>query len=274
MRFAAKIALMFLVPLLPGLAAAQEEAALLVPEAPAAQAPAAPGTALAFTLGVGAQARPGYFGAEELVLGPTGAFGDLYLRYRGKDYGTVDPSAIETGLDFGASLRFIGERSSALYPELAGLEDIDPALELGGTLSYAEPAWKVFAQLRYGIGGHESAVGELGMDLIARPGDALTLTAGPRFFLGSDDYAATYYGVTPAEAAASGFNAFDATGGLLGAGVSLGASYDLGADWGLVGELNWERLQGSAADSPISQQGAIDQFSAALVATRRFSLEF
>jgi outer membrane protein len=112
------------------------------------------------------------------------------------------------------------------------------------------------------------------MDLITRPTDTLTLSGGPRLFLGSDEYAATYFGVTGAEAAASGFNAYDAEGGLLAAGVALGAAYNLGGNWGLNGQISWDRLQGSAADSPITQRGSVDQFSAGLVATRRFSLEF
>lgn len=273
MRFAAHIASAIAVTACLTSPALGQGTDVLVPAEPLTVIPA-PSTKLAFTVAAGGGVSPGYFGSDELVASPTGALGILYLQYNGKEYGTADPWAIETGLDFGASLRFVGERSAALYPELAGMTDIDPALELGGTVSFAQPAWEVFADLRYGIGGHESAVGELGMNLIARPNDALTLTAGPRVFIGSDDYAATYFGVTAAEAAASGFNAYDAQGGVLSAGVALGASYNLGSNWGLAGRVNWDRLQGDAAGSPIVQQGTEDQFSATIVATRRFSFEF
>lgn len=285
MRFAARTALFAAIAALTcAPLGAQEDMGLLVAvegsdaaaqsAAPSAAPSAGPTRQLAFTLGAGAALTPGYFGAEELGLVPTGSFGGVYLQYDGREFGNPDPDAIETGFGFGGSVRYIAERSADLYPELAGLNTIEQALELGGEVSFAQPAWQVFANLRYGIGGHESAVGELGMDLIARPTDDLTLSIGPRVFLGSDDYAATYFGVTPAEAAASGFDAYEAQGGLLSAGVSLGANYDLGGDWGLNGRVSWDRLQGDAAGSPIVQQGSEDQFSAGIVATRRFSFEF
>ncbi|SMY09508.1 MipA/OmpV family protein [Flavimaricola marinus] len=252
----------------------EAEPTLLIESAGAGDVVAPGRNQLSFTLGAGALVQPGYFGSDEVVFGPTGSLSGLYLRYNGTEFGSADPDAIATGFGFGGSLRFVGERSAELYPELAGLDSIDPALELGGGVSYAQPAWQVFADLRFGIGGHESAVGEVGMDLIVRPTDDLTLTAGPRFFLGSDDYADTYFGVSPAEAAASGFDTYEAQGGLLSAGVALGANYDLGGPWGLNGQISWERLQGDAANSPIVLQGSADQFSAGIVATRRFSLEF
>lgn len=253
---------------------AQDGVAVLEPAPAGAAAPDRPARSLAFTLGAGVIAEPGYFGSDGLVVGPAGSLSGFHLSRNGREFGTADPDAPDIGFDFGGSLRVIGERSAALYPELTGLADIDLAVELGGGVSYAQPAWEVFANLRYGIGGHSSAVGEVGMDLIARPLNDLTLTAGPRFFLGSDDYAATYFGVTPSEAATSGLAAFEAQGGLLSAGVTLGANYDLGGPWGLNGAVSWERFQGDAAASPIVRQGTEESFSAGIVATRRFSLEF
>ncbi len=163
-------------------------------------------------------------------------------------------------------------RSSDDHDELRGLEDVDAAFELGGGVSYARPWWEVFAVARHAIGGHESLVGELGMDLIARPSDRLTLRAGPRILFGSDDYAETYFGVSAEEAAVSAFNAYDATGGLLSSGLEVEATYQLTNAWALEGDVRLETLRNDAADSPISAED--DQLSASLAVTRRFNFGF
>lgn len=229
---------------------------------------------LSFTLGAGGSVAPGYFGSDTYEVGPAGRLNDIYLRWGRVELGNPDPDAIEMGFGVRGSFRYIAERSADDYSELRGMTTIDPALELGAGIAYTQPSYEVFADVRYGIGGHESAVGEIGMDLISRPMDNLTLSGGPRLFLGSDDYAQTYFGVTAAEAATSFFGSYEAEGGLLGTGVELRADYDLGGPWGLTGAVRYDRLTGDAADSPITALGSEDQVSASIVATRRFSLEF
>ena len=73
--------------------------------------------------------------------------------------------------------------------------------------------------MRYGFIGHNTWVGELGADAIAYPIEGLTLTAGPRLQFGTDDFAETYFGISPVESVASGLDAYDASGGLLATGV-------------------------------------------------------
>jgi outer membrane scaffolding protein for murein synthesis (MipA/OmpV family) len=230
------------------------------------------GPRFAFTLGAGIEAKPGYFGSDEVAVGPDFGFSFGYLSLGPLSFGNPDPNAADQGLSFGGSFRYIGERSSDDYEELAGLEDVDAAIELGAAIRYTAPVFDAFAEIRYGVTGHESFVADLGVDLIARPTDRLTLRAGPRVFLGSDDYAATYFGVTAAEAAASSFNAFEAEGGILSAGVELTADYRLTDLWGLEAGLRFDRLQNDAADSPITTED--DQLTASLAITRRFDVRF
>lgn len=172
------------------------------------------------------------------------------------------------------SFRYIGERSSSDNPELAGLDDVDMAIELGMGLAYSQRNYEVFGDVRYGVVGHESFVGELGADLRLHPTDRLTLTAGPRVFFGSDSYSQTYFGVTAAESAASGLAAYTASGGALSAGIELGATYAINDDWGIEGAVVYDRLLNDAADSPIVLQGSADQWSLRLGVTRRISLRF
>ena len=168
----------------------------------------------------------------------------------------------------------IGSREASDNPELEGLEDIDTTVELGLGLKYQQPNWRAFGEVRRGFGGHEGVTGTLGADVIMRPTDRFTLTAGPRLHLGDGEYAGTYFGVTAAEATTSNFGAFEADGGLLGAGFQVQGSYALDNAWSVEGLLSYERLQNSAADSPITQNGSEDQWRLSIGLSRSFNLRF
>lgn len=219
-------------------------------------------------VGIGPQGKPGYFGAEDTVISPTGSFNLERLQLGGLTVGGSEAQ----GLGFGGSLRFVSARSADDFDELTGLADIDASVELGGGVRYYGPGYSLFADLRYGVIGHESLVGEIGGDLIYQPTDQVTLRVGPRMFWGSDDYAQTYFGVTAEEAVTSSFDAFDASGGILSAGVKAEASYRFNDDWGVTGTVRYDQLRDAAADSPITQ--TTDQVSASVVITRKVTFGF
>lgn len=245
--------------------------AILVPLQAAAQS-GDRGPALAFSLGAGVSSVPSYFGSDEVVAGPEVAFDFGGVRLGPIGFGGAGPEDVRDGLGFEGSFRYIPGRSADDYAELTGLEDVDATFELGGGVSYARPWWEAFAVARYGIGGSGAAVGEVGMDLIVSPIDRLTLRAGPRILIGSENYAATYFGVTADEAALSDFEAFEAGGGVMSAGLEVGATYQLTEAWGVEGNVRLERLRNDAADSPITTED--DQVTASLAITRRFNFGF
>ncbi|SEW22486.1 Outer membrane scaffolding protein for murein synthesis, MipA/OmpV family [Cognatiyoonia koreensis] len=235
------------------------------------------GNELSFDLGLGAQSGPAYFGSDETVIGPTGSFALDRFAFGSVVIGDGDPN----GIGFKGGFRYIGERSGDDYDELLGLNDIDAALELGGGITYTDlPTghgdWGTltYAEVRYGVIGHEAWVAEIGSDLIYTPTDDLTLTLGPRLFGGTDDYAETYFGVSPDEAASSSYDAFAATGGVLSRGLEASASYDFNEDWGVTGTITYEEFLNDAANSPIVQQGSSDQLNVSLVVTRSISFNF
>lgn len=234
---------------------------------------------LGVTVGIGAQSSPTYFGSETTETGVAGSFGLDRLTFGGLSLGDdEDPN----GFGFKGGFRYIGERTADDSPELAGLADIDAGLELGGGVTYSylpdgnAQHWGnySFAEVRYGVVGHEALVAELGADLIYAPNTQLEFRAGPRLFGGADDYATTYFGVTPDEAASSSFDAFDASGGVLSRGVEASVSYDFNEDWGVVGSVSYEEFLDDAADSPIVQLGSKDQVSVSLVVTRALEFNF
>ena len=237
-----------------------------------------PQNALYFTALLGAQSGPAYFGSDELEFGPAvrGGFNflDLGRLTVGEPVFDDDPYARDDGFNVHASFRFIGERDASEYDDLKGMDDVDATLELGLGVGYVWPNLEVFADARYGIGGSDGWVGELGADFIARPTDRLTLRVGPRFLYGSENFTETYFGVSASESAASGMNAYDPDGGLTSAGVEMTATYRLGERWWLEGGARWDKYQDDAADSPIVRRGSDESTEAYIGFRRAFVLEF
>ncbi len=229
---------------------------------------------LNFGLGIGVVGQSAYPGSDDYE-----GSADLKFTFGNLTWGNVNIGAgvgnvPDNGVSLGGALRIIGSRDAADHPELAGLSDIDTAVELGLALNYQQTHWRAFGEVRQGFGGHEGVAGTLGADVIFRPTDRWTVTAGPRLNLGDSEYAGTYFGITGAEAAGSSFNAFDASGGALGAGIEIGATYQIDNYWSVEGLLSYEKLLNDAADSPITQLGSDDQLSLRIGLSRAFTLNF
>lgn len=240
----------------------------------ASAAPAvAQDAALAFSLTGGARVAPSYFGASGTSTTPAFGFGFGGLRFGGVELGDPDaPMLFAPGAGLRGAFRYIPERVGR--NELAGLNDVDAALELGLGLHYTADLWQVYADLRYGAIGHKGLTAEAGANLIYRADSGLVLHGGPRAEFGSSRFTNSYFGVTGAESLASGLGAFSASGGVYSVGLELGAYQPLGDTWGITGLLRYDRLRGDAAQSPITQQGSRDQISAEIGLTRHFNLRF
>lgn len=227
-----------------------------------------------FALRGGVGVGPAYPGSDEFEATPDLAFTFGSLRWGALDVGNGVGVIPDPGFAFRGALKVIGSRKQSDYAELAGLEDIDTAVELGFGVIYRQTNWEAFGEVRRGFGGHEGVTGTLGADLVFRPDDRWTVTAGPRVNFGDSDYASTYFGITPAEALTSSFASFDADGGTLGAGFIVQATYRLDDKWALEGALGYEKLLNDAADSPITQLGSDDQWTLRIGLSRAFTLNF
>lgn len=226
------------------------------------------GNEVTFRLGAGPKLQPGYFGDADQDTGVGVKFALENLQV-----GPVSGGGDASGLGFGGSVRFIGERNAEDFSELSGMQTVDPALELGGQVKYTTPIFEAFAALRYGAIGHKSFVSEFGSDVILQPADNLQISFGPRALWGDDDYASTYFGVTAAESTANGvFAEFAPEGGIISTGAEIEATYAFNDDWELVGTLSYDILRGDAADSPISAENK--QVTTQIVLTRKITFNF
>lgn len=223
--------------------------ALAVLMTPLAQSAAAQdflaGRTFSADLGLGVAVGPSYPGSDEARTSP-------WLIWRNAGFGE-GASADRQGLSFSPSLGREGEREADDDADLAGLDDIDAAYELGLKASYGMGPIGAFATLRKGVSGHSGLTGEIGAKYRTELSDRVTLWSGVSLGYGDADYNATYFGVTPAESAASGYAPFAPAGGLNRAAVTFEARYALTDSTALLGEVQYGKLIGDAADSPIVQ---------------------
>jgi outer membrane scaffolding protein for murein synthesis (MipA/OmpV family) len=230
---------------------------------------------LVTTLRAGVAVSPAYLGSDDYELGP-----DLDIRFDyirlpgGLEFGSSSSVGFRTGWGLSGSLRYLGDRDSGDHDQIRGLDNVPWSLEAGLGVGYEQRNYRAFTDVRYGFVGHNAWVGEIGADAIAYPMDGLTVTLGPRLEFGDNKFAETYFGVSPAEEAASGLEAFDAKGGLLAAGLELGGRYRFNERWGVEGAASWGRLLNDAADSPVTETGSEDQYRIRLGITRSISLDF
>ena len=107
-------------------------------------------------------------------------------------------------------------------------------------------------------------------DAIARfrPSERLTLSAGPGITWADSEYTRTFFGVDADQSARSGLPQYEAKSGLNSARFSLGATYQITGDWSAGAFFTAARLQGDAADSPVTQDKS--QNSAAAFINYRF----
>lgn len=229
---------------------------------------------LVIELGIGGSVGTKYEGSDDILFSPMPIIDFDYLRLPGLfDIGSLEPE--DGGFSFGPAFEFSGERKASDFDDLEGLEDVDATYQAGLGIGYEWRNAEIFGEARYAFGGAEGFVGEFGAKAILRPVETLELRAGPFATLASADYMDTYFGVTPEEAANTGFRlaAHDASGGFKSVGVSGTARYEFRPDWFLNADASYSRLVGDAGDSPIVDVGSEDQFTFGLGISKRFRLD-
>lgn len=225
-------------------------------------------------LGVGALLQPEYPGADDyqVVPYPLISVGRFYLPGVGQ---VLEGEVVKRGFFFYPSFDFNGERKASDSASLTGTNTVDWALELGLGAGYRYDWIRGFAALRQGINGHHGQVADFGVDVITNPLDRLEISFGPRATWASDDYMSTYFGVTAAEAAASGgaLTAYDADAGFKTVGLAARASYAMTENTTFHLQGGWDRFIGDAEDSPIVRGGDENQFTVGVGVTYRFAFD-
>lgn len=248
----------------------------------------APGEGWRLTVGTGALYSPSYEGDDDydVMILP-----NIQIRYEDRFFASVQEgigyNLVRAG-NFTAGpigrIKFSRQEdgdqtftiSGSKTDDLLGLGDVDTSFEIGGFLKYRYGPLSEGAELRQAISGHDGLVMNLDANISGRItgfGPPVIWSAGPRAKFVDDTYNSAYFGVTPAQAAASGLPVYQAGGGLYsyGAGGFAFVPLDRDGRWSLVAFAGYDRLTGDAGSAPLVRlRGDADQFSAGLFLSYTF----
>jgi outer membrane protein len=231
------------------------------------------------TIGAGAEYKPNFDGAKGGKFSPVPIFSihraGTAEQFRGPRDG-ANIALIDFGnLKVGPAGKFVSARKAGSHPELSGLGDVDTTFELGGFIQYFPVDWfRLRNETRQGIGGHDGIVSDFSADFIVPITRGFTISAGPRFTLESAKAIAPYFSINSAQAVATGLSVFDAKGGAHSAGVGAQISYRIDQHWEVHSYVEYERLLGDAAKSPlVTVRGSVNQTTVGIGASYSFDFK-
>jgi outer membrane scaffolding protein for murein synthesis (MipA/OmpV family) len=219
-------------------------------------------------LGAAVASMPRYAGARpyEVEVGPV-----IDLRYRDIAFASVGEglgvnifrgdksrAGVAIGYDLG---RLVADD----YRHLHGLSDIKPApvIKLFGSFVISKAFPLILrADVRRIVGGAGGLIGDLEA-FMPLPGSSKTfiMFAGPSITFANRQYTQKVFGISTAQAAASAYRVYNASGGSQSVGLGFSATRFITPHWLINMEAAWNHLLGSASDSPITQsavQGTLE----------------
>jgi outer membrane protein len=253
------------------------------PMAPATYAPAPPDWIV--TIGAEPRIVPAWAGATDSKLGFS-VFPLFNVRKAGTppDFsGSRDSfgfSLIDLGMfQAGAVGKIVWKRSASSYKELNGLGDVDYAVQAGGFAQVWPVQWlRLRAEVRQGFGGEKGTTGDLFLDVVV-PAGQFRFSGGPRMTLQTSAATSPYFSITQAQSNASTIAGlsqlavYHAGGGVYSYGAGGLVEYFFNPQWSVHALTEYERLTGSAADSPlVIQRGSPNQYTFGVGATYSFNM--
>jgi outer membrane protein len=190
-------------------------------------------------------------------------------------FGVIDLGQFRAGPAF----RLIWQRNASDYAALNGLGNVDYALQAGGFAEFWPIQWlRLRGELRQGFGGETGLTGDMFLDAVVPMGQ-FRFSGGPRVTLQSAAAVSPYFSITAAQSAASGVTFFpalpvyNATGGLYSYGAGGQVEYFWSPQWTTQTFVEYERLTGSVADSPlVTQRGSPNQITVGMGVTYSFQM--
>lgn len=218
------------------------------------------------TLGGGVDVAPRYSGSDKSRVGAAQVV----------DYAMANGFFINTtrGVGYGNNIGNLGYSAAVSYRTgrkdkdvssdsissgsdyLRGMGDIKGSAIVVPGLGYKVTDW-LHLQLQAEVPVSERDNGEavhfgISSPLYTSPNNVVTLALTSSW--GSDKYMQTYYGVSAAQSAASGFARHDAGAGIYAYSLNLDWTHRLTSRWSVLAAAGVTQLTGDAADSPIVQR--------------------
>jgi outer membrane protein len=208
---------------------------------------------------------PTYEGGKRYTVFPTGSLAITHP-WEFDAFSAPDDAAslalINTRhFSFGAALSLRENRGND--DELAGMRNIGWAFQAGGFMNVWPTNWlRLHVEALKGVTAESGLLVNTGADFV-KQSRKWTVSAGPRFSWADNRFNGTYFGVSPAEAAASPYiiAPYRATGGPHYAGIQTSAEYKWIPRWRLTAQASYTRLLSDDAGSPLVRQlGSVNQF--------------
>jgi outer membrane protein len=155
-------------------------------------------------------------------------------------------------LRIGPTVSFDFGRDEDDSPDLAGLGDVGGSFELGAFVSYTKDRMRVRARARHDVtSGHKG--GTVRLDAAYTVFRLAPVTMGVNAYSNwaTGNYLRSFFGVTPAQSAASGLPVYAPGSGFKDFGMEVNASYIFASQWAVVVTTGYKRLIGPAGDSPL-----------------------
>lgn len=152
------------------------------------------------------------------------------------------------------------------------LPRVRTTVEVGGFAQYQLTRdIRLRSEVRQGVNGHNGLIAVLSGDYIARDGDKWLFSIGPRATFSNGRYQRAYFGIGPADAAASGLQPYRIGGGLQAIGGTAGLVFQLTPRWGVYSFVKYDRLVSDAGRSPVVRRfGSRDQVSGGVALSYTF----
>lgn len=206
----------------------------------------------AFSLGLTGGISPDYEGSNDYGFGiaPNIAFSwrDIIF-YKGKSLGAN--LIRKKNLKAGPILSWTSGRDEDDNDRLEGLGDVESSIEAGGFISYRNKPLRFRLEARQDVNsGHEGALVELsGGTTLPIKNPLVFVSLGTTW--ASDDYMENFFGVSSQQSVAAELHKYKADAGIKDINLGLKARYSITNRWRLGGKIEYKRLVGDAADSPI-----------------------
>lgn len=207
-------------------------------------------------VGGGAVAMPEYVGSKHYEVEPAPVIDVRYKDWaflttgeglgvnllRGRTY----RAGVAVGYDTG--------RSQHVERALNGTGSIAPAPVVRAFAEFSILPFIAKADVQQAIGGVGGLWGDLGVYAPVVGNEKLVVFVGPSVTLANNRYMQRYFGVETTQAIPnSQFRPYRARAGFTNANFGIAAIYHFNDHWLLDGDLAYERLLASAADSPLTQ---------------------
>jgi MipA family protein len=215
-------------------------------------------------VGLGGQVRPEYIGAHDSEVWPLWdidiARGTNEFSFEAPDDKFGIALFSKDGFSFGPAGNIESRRRDKDVG--APLGKVPTTVEAGAFAQYASNSFRLRADVRKGIGGHDGIVGSIAADKIWRDGDRYVVSLGPRVLFSDSRYQRAFFGVSPTAALATGLPVYRPSGGIHSVALASGVSYQFNPRWGMFGFGRIERFVGDAAKSPVIREfGSRNQLS-------------